>query len=170
MYLKQQQDYHTMQGMEISLKELENNHNYLQKNNQKLQEEINYLSSRKGIVKTLSKTSILLLAKIKKKLPIFQGIKGKFPNAPKSGKVMLRIRGENTVPHSIVTETCEGVADCVSACPVACIHPGPGKNVKGTDWYWIDFATCIDCGICLQVCPVEGAILPEERPDLQKTP
>jgi prefoldin subunit 5 len=71
MYLKQQQDYHTMQGMEISLKELENNHNYLQKNNQELQEEINYLSSRKGIVKTLSKTSILLLAKIKKKLPIF---------------------------------------------------------------------------------------------------
>jgi hypothetical protein len=71
MYLKQQQDYHTMQGMGISLKELDNNHNYLQKNNQKLQEEINYLSSRKGIVKTLSKTSILLLAKIKKKLPIF---------------------------------------------------------------------------------------------------
>ncbi len=27
---------------------------------------------------------------------------------PKSGKVMLRIRGENTVPHSIVTGTCEG--------------------------------------------------------------
>ena len=42
--------------------------------------------------------------------------------------------------------------------------------MKGTDWYWIDFATCIDCGICLQVCPVEGAILPEERPELQKTP
>jgi len=41
------------------------------------------------------------------------------------------------VPHSIVTGICEGVADCVSACPVACIHPGPGKNVKGTDWYWI---------------------------------
>ncbi|AKE64801.1 glycosyl transferase, family 2 [Microcystis aeruginosa NIES-2549] len=71
MYLKQQQDYRTMQGMEISLKELENNHNYLQKNNRELREEINYLSSRKGIVKTLAKTSILLLAKIKKKLPIF---------------------------------------------------------------------------------------------------
>ncbi|MEO1445955.1 MAG: ferredoxin, partial [Cyanobacteria bacterium J06635_11] len=26
------------------------------------------------------------------------------------------------------------------------------------------------CGICLQVCPVEGAILPEEKPELQKTP
>jgi prefoldin subunit 5 len=60
-----------MQEMEISLRELENNHNYLQKNNQELQEQINYLSSRKGIVKTLAKTSILLLAKIKKKLPIF---------------------------------------------------------------------------------------------------
>jgi hypothetical protein len=60
-----------MQEMEISLRELENNHNNLQTNNHKLQEEINYLSSRKGIVKTLAKTSILLLAKIKKKLPIF---------------------------------------------------------------------------------------------------
>ncbi|MFM7789156.1 MAG: glycosyl transferase, partial [Microcystis panniformis] len=71
MYLKQQQDYHTMQEMEISLRELENNHNNLQKYNQKLQEEINYLSSRKGIVKTIGKTPILLLAKIKKKLPRF---------------------------------------------------------------------------------------------------
>lgn len=77
---------------------------------------------------------------------------------------------ENTVAHTIVTNTCEGVADCVDACPVACIHEGPGKNTKGTDWYWIDFSTCIDCGICLQVCPVEGAIVPEERPDLQNTP
>ncbi len=41
------------------------------------------------------------------------------------------------MPHTIITETCEGVADCVDACPVACIHEGPGKNVKGTDWYWI---------------------------------
>lgn len=74
------------------------------------------------------------------------------------------------VSHTIVTNVCEGVADCVDACPVACIHPGPSKNTKGTDWYWIDFSTCIDCGICLQVCPVEGAIVPEERPDLQNTP
>ncbi|NCQ90243.1 MAG: glycosyltransferase [Microcystis aeruginosa LG13-03] len=71
MYLKQQQDYHTMQGMEISLRELENNHNNLQEDNHKLQEKINYLYSRKGIVKTIGKTPILLLAKIKKKLPRF---------------------------------------------------------------------------------------------------
>jgi NAD-dependent dihydropyrimidine dehydrogenase PreA subunit len=72
--------------------------------------------------------------------------------------------------HSIVTDVCEGVADCVAACPVACIDQGPSKNLKGTDWYWIDFSICIDCGICLQVCPVEGAIVTEERPDLQRTP
>ena len=39
------------------------------------------------------------------------------------------------MPHSIVTNICEGVADCVSACPVACIHEGAGKNSIGTDWY-----------------------------------
>jgi NAD-dependent dihydropyrimidine dehydrogenase PreA subunit len=72
--------------------------------------------------------------------------------------------------HTIVTDICEGIADCVGACPVACIHPGPGKNTKSTDWFWIDFDTCIDCGICLQVCPIEGAIVAEERPELQKTP
>ena len=72
--------------------------------------------------------------------------------------------------YSIVTDICEGVADCVAACPVACIDQGPAKNYKGTDWYWIDFSTCIDCGICIQVCPVEGASVNEERPDLQRTP
>lgn len=72
------------------------------------------------------------------------------------------------MPHTIITETCEGIADCVDVCPVACIHEGPGKNIKGTNWYWIDFQTCIDCGICITVCPVEGAIIPEERPELQK--
>lgn len=72
--------------------------------------------------------------------------------------------------HTIVTNVCEGIADCVVACPVSCIDQGPGKNEKGTNWYWINFDTCIDCGICLQVCPVPGAILAEERPDLQETP
>ena len=66
--------------------------------------------------------------------------------------------------HSIVTDVCEGIADCVDACPVACIDQGKGKNKKGTDFYWINFDTCIDCGICLQVCPVEGAIVAEGSP------
>ena len=74
------------------------------------------------------------------------------------------------MPHTIVSEVCEGVADCVDACPVACIHPGSSNNSQGNPYYWIDFDTCIDCGICLQVCPVAGAILAEEKPELQKTP
>ena len=71
--------------------------------------------------------------------------------------------------YTIVTDKCEGASDCVDVCPIACIRPGSGKNAKGIeDWNWIDFSNCIDCGICMQVCPV-GAILPEERPDLQIT-
>ncbi|MEE3716506.1 4Fe-4S dicluster domain-containing protein [Tumidithrix elongata RA019] len=69
---------------------------------------------------------------------------------------------------TIVTDVCEGVAACAPACPVACIHQGSGANLRGTAWYWIDFSTCIDCGVCLEVCPVQGAVLPEERPELQK--
>jgi ferredoxin len=34
----------------------------------------------------------------------------------------------------------------------------------------LSLASCIDCGICLQVCPIEGAIIPEERPELQRKP
>nr|AKE98936.1 hypothetical protein 75 [Bangia fuscopurpurea] len=70
--------------------------------------------------------------------------------------------------HTIVTEKCIGVAECVNACPVACIHKGKGTNSVNTNWYWIDFAACIDCGICLQVCPTKGAILDIEEPSLQK--
>ncbi len=102
------------------------------------------------------------------------------PESPDCNKILLNYEldiissliqeGEQIVAHTIVTNTCEGVADCVDACPVACIHPGPGKNTIGTDWYWIDFETCIDCGICLSVCPVKGAIVAEERPELQQTP
>ena len=74
------------------------------------------------------------------------------------------------MPHTILTDVCEGVSDCVDACPVACIHPGQIPNAKGTAYYWVDFEICIDCGICLQVCPVNGAIVPEERPELQRLP
>ena len=41
--------------------------------------------------------------------------------------------------HTIVTDVCEGIADCLDACPVACIQPGKGRNKKGTEFFWIDF-------------------------------
>jgi len=68
--------------------------------------------------------------------------------------------------YTIASNICEGIADCVPACPVACIEQGDGANAKGTIWFKIDAAICIDCGVCLQVCPIDGAILPEERPEL----
>ena len=72
------------------------------------------------------------------------------------------------MPHTIVTDICEGVSSCINACPVACIKPSIAKNIKGTDYCWIDFSICIDCGICKQVCPVEGAVIDDERADLQQ--
>ncbi|MBD2152139.1 4Fe-4S dicluster domain-containing protein [Pseudanabaena sp. FACHB-1277] len=68
--------------------------------------------------------------------------------------------------YTIISNICSGVSDCVTACPVDCISQGDGANQKGTIWFKIDPAICIDCGVCLQVCPIEGAILPEERPEL----
>ena len=71
------------------------------------------------------------------------------------------------MPHSINKEICEGIALCVAACPVDCIKKSKTKNTKGTDYFYIDFSTCIDCGVCLEVCPIKGAVIPEERGDLQ---
>eukprot|EP00741_Cyanophora_paradoxa_P018108 tig00021037_g17484.t1 len=75
-----------------------------------------------------------------------------------------------SMAYTIVTDVCEGDSTCMEACPVNCIHEGPGQNAKGKEWFWIDFDSCIDCGICLEVCPIEGAILPEQVPEKQKTP
>ncbi len=72
------------------------------------------------------------------------------------------------MPHSIISDTCEGVALCAESCPVNCIKKSNGKNTKGTDYYFIDFSTCIDCGVCLAVCPVSGAVVSEEIPEVQK--
>lgn len=71
--------------------------------------------------------------------------------------------------YTINTDICEGIADCIPVCPVECIHWASGKtNAKGTKYVYIDAAVCIDCGACLSVCPIEGAILDEWIPRLQK--
>ncbi len=73
------------------------------------------------------------------------------------------------MPYTIVTDICEGVADCIPACPVDCISWAEGQtNEKGKKFAWIDGDTCIDCSACFVACPVEGAILDEWVPELQK--
>lgn len=45
--------------------------------------------------------------------------------------------------------------DCVDVCPVACFH-------EGANMLAIDPEECIDCGVCVDECPV-NAIYPEDE-------
>jgi ferredoxin len=53
----------------------------------------------------------------------------------------------------VITEACIGTKDasCVEACPVDCIH-----STDADPQYYIDPETCIDCGACEPVCPVNA--------------
>jgi len=67
------------------------------------------------------------------------------------------------MPH-VIAEPCIGTKDtsCVDVCPVDCIHPTKNEADFGsTDQLFIDPDTCIDCGLCVDECPVK-AILPQE--------
>jgi NAD-dependent dihydropyrimidine dehydrogenase PreA subunit len=70
---------------------------------------------------------------------------------------------------TIVSDVCEGVGDCLPICPVECIDWAVGKtNAKGTKYAFINAPECIDCNSCISACPIEGAILDEWKPELQK--
>ena len=60
----------------------------------------------------------------------------------------------------VITQKCLGerYATCVAVCPVECIHPG---DYQGQPFMIIDPDTCIDCGLCVDECPVK-AIFPQE--------
>ncbi|HVU62975.1 MAG TPA: ferredoxin family protein [Phycisphaerales bacterium] len=67
------------------------------------------------------------------------------------------------MPH-VIAEPCIGTKDtsCVEVCPVDCIHPTKNEQEFGKfDQLYIDPDTCIDCGLCVDECPVK-AIFPEE--------
>ncbi|TSD49426.1 ferredoxin [Rhodococcus sp. KBS0724] len=65
----------------------------------------------------------------------------------------------------VITQPCCNDASCVSVCPVNCIHPTPDESeFMRTEMLFIDPATCIDCGACVEECPVE-AILDDESLD-----
>jgi NAD-dependent dihydropyrimidine dehydrogenase PreA subunit len=73
------------------------------------------------------------------------------------------------MPH-VITDACTECKDmsCVEVCPANCIHPYPEENkeaFEATKQLYINPDSCIDCGMCIPVCPTE-AIYPEtELPD-----
>jgi ferredoxin len=58
----------------------------------------------------------------------------------------------------VITGLCLRDNACSDVCPVECIKPGaPAEKWPN---YYIDPATCIDCGACIPECPYK-AIFPE---------
>jgi NAD-dependent dihydropyrimidine dehydrogenase PreA subunit len=65
----------------------------------------------------------------------------------------------------IIGDPCIGTKDtaCVTVCPVDCIHPTRDEaDFEKAEMLYIDPETCIDCGLCVDECPVT-AIWPEDE-------
>ena len=66
-----------------------------------------------------------------------------------------------------ITEPCIGTKDtaCVDVCPVDCIHPKKEEaDFEREPMLYIDPETCIDCGLCVDECPVNAIFLEDEVP------
>ncbi|MCA2407214.1 4Fe-4S dicluster domain-containing protein (plasmid) [Rhizobium leguminosarum bv. viciae 248] len=59
----------------------------------------------------------------------------------------------------VITDPCIDVkdGDCTVACPVDCIY-------EGGRMFYIHPGECINCGLCLSVCPVDAISWDEEIP------
>jgi len=60
----------------------------------------------------------------------------------------------------VITSLCLRDNGCSDVCPVECIVPG--APVEQWPTYYIDPATCIDCGACVPECPY-SAIFPQDE-------
>ncbi len=59
----------------------------------------------------------------------------------------------------IIGDPCIGTKDvsCVAVCPVDCIHPTKeDPDFEQEEMLYIDPETCIDCGLCVDECPVKA--------------
>ncbi|MBN2563674.1 MAG: ferredoxin family protein [Phycisphaerae bacterium] len=75
------------------------------------------------------------------------------------------------MPH-VIAEPCIGVknAACVAMCPVDGIHPTPEEDAfQFEKMLYINPASCIDCGLCADECPVSAIFAEEDLPDKWKS-
>jgi ferredoxin/flavodoxin---NADP+ reductase len=70
----------------------------------------------------------------------------------------------------VITQNCCKDASCVPVCPVDCIRPaGAPGEFTGAEMLYIDPVTCIDCGACLEECPVDAIYYEEDlTPELAR--
>ena len=63
----------------------------------------------------------------------------------------------------VVTENCIKCkyTDCVEVCPVDCFH-------EGSNFLAIDPQECIDCALCVPVCPVAAIFSEDDLPEDQR--
>ena len=67
----------------------------------------------------------------------------------------------------VIAAPCIGDYSCVEICPVDCISPEPrDADFRTAEQLYIDPKRCIDCGVCVEACPVlaiyEDRNLPEK--------
>lgn len=67
----------------------------------------------------------------------------------------------------VIAQPCVGIKDsaCIAVCPVDCIHPTKEERAfEFEDMLYIDPAMCIDCGLCIDECPVNAIFTEDELP------
>jgi ferredoxin len=68
----------------------------------------------------------------------------------------------------VIAKPCVGVKDtaCVTVCPVDCIHPTKNETeaFEAEELLYIDPDTCIDCGLCVDECPVKAIFAEDDVP------
>lgn len=65
----------------------------------------------------------------------------------------------------VITQNCCKDASCVPVCPVDCIRPaGTSDGFDRAEMLYIDPTACIDCGACLEECPVDAIYHEDDLP------
>ncbi len=62
----------------------------------------------------------------------------------------------------VITSLCVRDNGCSDVCPVECIQPG--TPIEQWPTYYIDPATCIDCGACMPECPYSAIFHEDDVP------